>query len=139
MGFHWKDGKDQLLARSGDLPSKSVDRGVQQTRTGNPWTTFTMNLRETSILEGPLDLARFLVTSLTFMRTLKQIDMLVDDHKVLEVQKSFKERRPVTSRGLRDTSTAGMMKVTGVEATTIAMKAQVMEWLNGERIQRDCA
>lgn len=72
MAFHWKDGKDKLLARSGHLP-KAMDNA--SSLSGNPWTTFSMTLREPSLLEGPLELARFFVTSITFMRTVKKIEM----------------------------------------------------------------
>ena len=136
MGFYWKDGKDQLLARSGDIPPSSTF-SLPNTTSGNPWTTFTMNLREPTILEGPLDLARFFVTSLTFMRTMKNIDMLVDDVKVLQISKSVKGKDRVTNRGLRTTS-SGMMTVTGVDATGMVITAKVMQWLAGELQPLSC-
>ena len=132
MGFYWKDGKDQLMARSGDLPPTASSSTSTGTLTGNPWTTFTMTLREPTTLEAPLDLARFLITSLTFMRTIKKIDMLVDDVVVLEVEKSVSGKRRVTRKGLRTTSAAGMMSVTSVDATGIAISARVMAWLSGK-------
>ncbi len=91
-----------------------------------------MNLREATILEGPLDLARFLITSLTFMRTIKKIDMLVDDMKVLEVEKSVKGKQRVVKKGMKATSTGGMMTVTNVDATGMSITAKVMKWLSGE-------
>ncbi|TXT08933.1 hypothetical protein VHUM_02407 [Vanrija humicola] len=131
MGFYWKDGKDQLLARSGDLPpGSSASATADPTSTGNPWTTFTMALREPTPLEGPLDFARFLVTSLTFMRTIKRIDMVVDDIKVLEVRKDVKGRTAVSRPGLNTTSTNGMMRVAAVDATTMVITARVMKWLS---------
>ena len=131
MGFYWKDGKDQLLARSGDLPPNGATS--EPSTTGNPWTTFTMDLREPSVLEGPLDLARFFVTSLTFMRTMKKIDMLVDDVRVFRVSKQIKDRTKVVKKGLKTTSTNGMMSVTGVDATGMTITAEVMQWLAGEQ------
>jgi len=130
MGFYWKDGKDQLLARSGDLPPPNTM--PEPTSTGNPWTNFTMALREPTLLDGPLDLARFFITSLTFMRTMKKVDMLVDDVKVFEVNKRIKGQERVNKRGLRPTSANGMMTVTGVDATGMIMEAKVMQWLAGE-------
>jgi hypothetical protein len=132
MGFYWKDGKDQLLARSGDLPPSASSSTSPTTLTGNPWTSFTMSLREPTPLEGPLDLARFLITSLTFMRTIKKIDMIVDDIKVLEVEKSIRGSTSVAKKGFKQTSTAGMMSVVGVEATGMVITAKVMKWLSGE-------
>jgi hypothetical protein len=131
MGFYWKDGKDQLLARSGDLPPSSTPEAERST-SGNPWTTFTMALREPAPIEAPLDFARFLVTSITFMRTIKRIDMIVDDTKVLEVRKDIKGQSGVSRAGLNTTSSVGMMKVVGVDATSMVITARVMKWLSGE-------
>lgn len=135
MGFYWKDGKDQLLARSGDLPPNSATS--EPSATGNPWTTFTMDLREPAALEGPLDLARFFVTSLTFMRTMKKIDMLVDDVRVFRVSKQVKDKTRVVKRNLKTTSTNGMMNVTGVDATGMILTAEVMQWLSGGHLRRN--
>ena len=129
MGFYWKDGKDQLLARSGTLPP--TDSEPERSSTGNPWTSFTMDLREPSILEGPLDLARFFVTSLTFMRTMKKIDMLVDDVRVLRISKEVDKKTRVSKKGMRTSSTNGMMSITGVDATGMTITAEVMQWLAG--------
>ncbi|KAK4683793.1 hypothetical protein P7C73_g6435, partial [Tremellales sp. Uapishka_1] len=131
MGFYWKDGKDQLLARSGDLPPTSSSSIATPTLTGNPWTTFTMALRSPTPLEGPLDFARFLITSLTFMKTIRKIDMLVDGVTVLQVEKSITGKKRVGVKGLRDESGAGMMKVQGVEETGMRITAKVMNWLSG--------
>lgn len=91
-----------------------------------------MGLREPTVLDGPLDLARFLITSLTFMRTIRKIDMLVDDIKVLEVEKSIKGKQRVGKKGMKTTSSAGMMTVTSVDATGMSITAKVMQWLSGE-------
>jgi hypothetical protein len=133
MGFYWKDGKDQLMARSGDLPpSFKPTPSTPSTLSGHPLTSFTMNLRDPSVLEGPLDLARFLITSLTFMRTIRKVDMLVDDVPVLEVEKSVKGKEKVGKRGMRETSAGGMMRVKGVEETGMRISVKVMRWLSGE-------
>jgi len=132
MGFYWKDGKDQLLARSGDLPPDHVSANSERSTSGNPWTSFTMALREPAPIEAPLDFARFLVTSITFMRTIKRIDMIVDDTKVLEVRKDITGKSGVTRPGLNNTSTAAMMKVNAVNATSMLITARVMKWLSGK-------
>lgn len=133
MGFYWKDGKDQLMARSGDLPPSSLPSSSSiPTLSGNPLTSFTMNLRDPSPLEGPLELARFLITSLTFMRTMRKIDMLVDDIPVLEAEKRVKGKERVAKSGLRDTSLAGMMRVKAVEETGLRINVKLMRWLSGE-------
>nr|XP_019011143.1 uncharacterized protein I206_04455 [Kwoniella pini CBS 10737]OCF49924.1 hypothetical protein I206_04455 [Kwoniella pini CBS 10737] len=130
MGFYWKDGKDQLLARSGDLPASSSSSTGDSTLTGHPWTTFSMGLREPSLLEGPLDLARFFITSITFMRTVRKIDMLVDGIRILEVEKSVKGKGKVLKKGLRTSSINGMMTIHGVDATGMVITAKVMQWLS---------
>lgn len=91
-----------------------------------------MDLREPAPLEGPLDLARFFVTSLTFMRTMEKIDMIVDDVRVFRVTKQIKDNTRVAKRGLKTTSTNGMMSVTGVNATGMIITAEVMHWLSGK-------
>lgn len=136
MGFYWKDGKDQLLARTGDLPPSASTSIAGSSSTGHPWTSFTMSLREPTVLEGPLDLARFLITSLTFMRTMKKIDMLVDDIRVLEVEKSIKGKERVGKKGMKTTSSAGMMTVMGVDVTGMSITAKVMKWLSGKPTAR---
>ena len=91
-----------------------------------------MTVREPILLEGPLDLARFLITSLTFMRTVKKIDMLVDDTKVLEVSKDIKGKDRVGKKGLKQTSGGGMMTIIGgVDATGMLVTARVRHWLAG--------
>ncbi|WRT66409.1 uncharacterized protein IL334_003365 [Kwoniella shivajii] len=130
MGFYWKDGKDQLLARSGDLPPSASSSNSDPSLTGNSWTSFTMGLREPSLLEGPLDLAQFFITSITFMRAVRKIDMLVDGIKVLEVEKSVNGKNKVYKKGLKTTSANGMMTVMGVDATGMVINAKVMQWLS---------
>lgn len=138
MGFYWKDGKDQLMARSGDLPPSSKPSSSRSaTLSGNPWTSFTMNLRDPSVLEGPLDLARFLVTSLSFTRSIRQVDMVMDDIPVLEVTKSVQGKERVSVRGMVDTSTKGMMKVKSVDATGMVITAKVTQWLAGMLLTLD--
>jgi hypothetical protein len=59
MGFYWKNGGDQLYARSGTRPSRIAgDAGHEESMTGNGWTRFTLDLRNPVPIEGPLDLAR---------------------------------------------------------------------------------
>ena len=57
--------------------------------------------------------------------------MLVDDVRVLEVEKSIKGKQKVGNKGLKTTSSAGMMTVMGVDATGMFISAKVMKWLSG--------
>ncbi|KLT40935.1 hypothetical protein CC85DRAFT_286971 [Cutaneotrichosporon oleaginosum] len=130
MGFYWKDGKDQLVARSGDFPPEYKPSVSEPSHSGHPWTTFTMNLREPMPLEAPLEFARFLVTSLTFMRTIRHVDMVVDGTKVLEVRKDVKGQSVAPSMNLNTRSPSGMFNVYKVDATSMVITARVMKWLS---------
>jgi demethoxyubiquinone hydroxylase (CLK1/Coq7/Cat5 family) len=74
---------------------------------------------------------------MSFTRTIRKVDMLVDDFKVLEVSKSVNPKTAVGKKGLRDTSTNGMMKVVGVDKTGMVITARVMKWLSGESVILD--
>lgn len=81
MGFYWKDGKDQLFARRGSLP--------ESPEPPSPWTTFALPLRETGPFPGaPLDILRFLASSITFMSTLKDVELYLDGTRLGHI---FKE------------------------------------------------
>nr|ODN97578.1 hypothetical protein L204_02996 [Cryptococcus depauperatus CBS 7855] len=126
MAFYWKDGKDQLLARSGKIPEPS---SLEPSLTGHPWTTFTMTLREPSLLDSPLDLAKFFTTSITFMRTVKRIDMFVDGIRVFQVGKKVTEKERVGRPGMKSASTGGMMNIVRVDATGMEITVHIMKWL----------
>ncbi|BEI92591.1 uncharacterized protein CcaverHIS019_0502190 [Cutaneotrichosporon cavernicola] len=130
MGFYWKDGKDQLVARSGDFPPEYKPSVSEPSHSGHPWTTFTMNLREPMPLEGPLEFARFLVTSLTFMRTIRHVQMVVDGIKVLEVRKDVKGQSVAPHLNLNTRSPSGMFNLYKVDATSMVITARVMKWLS---------
>lgn len=90
-----------------------------------------MALREPSPLEGPLELARFFATSITFMRTVKKIEMLVDGISVLEVEKVVKRKERAEKGGLNTTASGGMMTVMNVDVTDMIITAKIMKWLEG--------
>lgn len=152
MGFYWKDGGDQLYARTGERKPES---GVKTTdedspsSTGNPWTSFTMDLRTPTPLDQPLDFARFLITSLTFMHTIRRIEMYVDEWEMLTIDKDVgglekvnvaqdkaKEPQsrgfwggPAVTRETGSTSPGGIMRVHNVDSTTVKISASVMRAL----------
>lgn len=90
-----------------------------------------MALREPSLLEGPLELARFFVTSITFMRTVKKIEMLVDGISVLEVEKVVKRKERAERGGLHTMAAGGIMTVMNVDVTDMVITAKIMKWLEG--------
>ncbi|KAG8964407.1 hypothetical protein FRC03_001808 [Tulasnella sp. 419] len=126
MGFYWKDNKDQLYARRGDLPSPP---GFAPS--GGPWTSFDMPLREASPLPGlPVDIARFLATSLTFMTNLRDVSMFVDDHRLAHIQKDVGIPKPLTMpRNLTAKSPQGTMEVKTVHSSDLHITAEVMRWV----------
>ncbi|KAG8684005.1 hypothetical protein FRC08_013955, partial [Ceratobasidium sp. 394] len=124
MGFYWRNGGDQLFARRGDLPlDTSPDSGE--------WTSFEMPLREAAPLPGlPVDIARFLATSLTFMTHLRSVSMYFDGRCLAKVEKEVGVPRKVTiPRGLKGATPGGMMNATGVTSTSLHMKATILRWV----------
>ncbi|CAE6441272.1 unnamed protein product [Rhizoctonia solani] len=122
MGFYWRNGGDQLFARRGDLPADSKD---------SEWTSFEMPLREAAPLPGlPVDMARFLATSLTFMTHLRSVSMYFDGKCLAKVEKEVgSPRKLAIPRGLKLTSPGGMMNATGMSSTSLYMKATVLRWV----------
>ncbi|KAF8752076.1 hypothetical protein RHS01_07718 [Rhizoctonia solani] len=103
MGFYWRNGGDQLFARRGDLPAES---------TNSEWTSFEMPLRESAPLPGlPVDIARFLATSLTFMTHLRSVSMFFDGRCLVKVEKEVGSPEA------------------GMSSTSLYMKATVLRWV----------
>jgi len=103
MGFYFKDGTDQLFVRRGNTPINTQ------------WTEFNLLLREPSPMPDACDLTRFLVTSLTFMRTLSEVSIWLDDVRLSVVNRTTdREENLGLPRGLRPKSSSGMMTVTKV-------------------------
>ncbi|CAE6464621.1 unnamed protein product [Rhizoctonia solani] len=122
MGFYWRNGGDQLFARRGDLPADSKN---------SEWTSFEMPLREPAPLPGlPVDIARFLATSLTFMTHLRSVSLFFDGKCLAKVEKEVgSPRRLAIPRGLKLTSPGGMMNATGMTSTSLYMKSTVLRWV----------
>ena len=152
MGFYWKDGGDQLYARTGERkPAESTTTTDEDSpsSSGNPWTSFTMDLRTPTPLDQPLDFARFLITSLTFMHTIRRIEMYVDEWEMLTIDKDVgvlekinvaqeKAKEPqsrgfwggsAVPRDMGSTSPGGIMRVHNINSTTVKISASVMRAL----------
>ncbi|KAJ3518121.1 hypothetical protein NLJ89_g72 [Agrocybe chaxingu] len=120
MGFHWKDGKDQLYARRGQLPNEQHDTK----------TSFTMALREPTPIPVPFDFTRFLASSLTFMRYLSAVSVFYDDKQLVKLSKAAGVPRPLSIPvGLNNRSPTGIMTVDGIQSTPLRIQAEVMKWI----------
>ncbi|KAG6335719.1 hypothetical protein ID866_3377 [Astraeus odoratus] len=119
MQFYWKDNKDQLHVRRGDLPSKG---------NSDPWTTFEMTLREASPIPSPFDLMRFLASSITFMVHLKDVRVYFDEFRIGHLTKASGAEGTVDiPKGLKRSSGLNIMHVQTVQSHHIRIDAEVMQ------------
>ncbi|KAF9529296.1 hypothetical protein CPB83DRAFT_906254 [Crepidotus variabilis] len=124
MGFYWKDKKDQLYARRGQLPESSTDDPSRA------WTSFTMALREPAPMPVAFDFTRFLASSITFMRHLAEITVYFDDKRLAKLTKNTGlPKQLAIPKNFKNRSPGGMMTVNGVETTPISIQAEVMKWI----------
>ncbi|KAF8160987.1 hypothetical protein B0H34DRAFT_699011 [Crassisporium funariophilum] len=124
MGFYWKDKKDQLFARRGQLPD---DDKYQATKS---WTSFEMKLREPAPIPVAFDFTRFLVSSLTFMRHLCEVSVYFDDKQLVRLTKSTGIPRDLgVPKNLNNRSPSGTMIVDNIQSTPLCIQAQVMKWV----------
>jgi len=112
MGFYWKDKKDQLFARRGDLPA------AEENDTYRQWTTFQMALREAAPMPTAFDFIRFLTSSITFMAHLQNVTVWFDGHQIAKLVKDIGVPKdlPIPT-GLKRTSDLSMMTMIGVKTT----------------------
>ncbi|EGO00977.1 hypothetical protein SERLA73DRAFT_87350 [Serpula lacrymans var. lacrymans S7.3] len=119
MRFYWKDNKDQLRVKRGDLPSEGGP---------DPWTSFEMTLREAAPIPKAFDFTRFLASSITFMAHLSDISVYFDDQRLTRLTKSTGIPKDLgLLKGLKNTSGLGIMNVKGINSTQMRIKAEVME------------
>ncbi|CAL1709408.1 unnamed protein product [Somion occarium] len=118
MGFYWKDKKDQLYARRGTIPEASEP---------DPWTSFTMPLREPVPMPTPFDFVRFLTSSITFVAHLTQVSVLLDGKLLAKIRRERGVPRTLNMKPtLKPDSSKRTMRVAGVEVTPLHIKAEVM-------------
>ncbi|KAI0083802.1 hypothetical protein BDY19DRAFT_975723 [Irpex rosettiformis] len=123
MGFYWKDKKDQLFARRGNIPA-SEDQGEDR------WTTFTMPLRKPETLPIPFDFIRFLTSSITFMAHLSEVSVFLDGKRLARLRKSRGLPKSIGLRkGLKAETAKGMMRVTDVNVMPLIIRAEIMQWV----------
>ncbi|KZT61430.1 hypothetical protein CALCODRAFT_9895 [Calocera cornea HHB12733] len=127
MGFYWRDGGDQLFVRRGTLP----DPEPPAVPGGNPWTSFEMTLREPGPLPAPpIEIARFLATSLTFMKCLRDVSVYWNEKRLIRIVKELDDPRTLALPSqLSGASPGKMMTVRGIDQTAFRMKATIMRWV----------
>jgi hypothetical protein len=82
----------------------------------DPWTIFQMKLREPGPIPPALDLTRFLVSSITFMKHLSEVSVYFDDKRLVRLSKVCGASKEVPMlKGLKCTSPEGMMNVKSIE------------------------
>ena len=84
----------------------------------SPWTTFNLPLKESGPLPGaPIDLLRFIASSLTFMSSLKNVELCLDDVRLGHITKDIRSSQrvgvPTTLEGSQQQSLTHMSSVTG--------------------------
>ncbi|THH29159.1 hypothetical protein EUX98_g5023 [Antrodiella citrinella] len=119
MGFYWKDKKDQLFARRGAIP-RAQDKL-------DPWTTFTMPLRDPAACPTPFDFVRFITSSITFVAHLSDVSVWFDGHRLARITRERGAPNVVGLRsGLKTDSSKGTMRAAAVEQIPLSIKAEVM-------------
>ncbi|KIL68939.1 hypothetical protein M378DRAFT_21839 [Amanita muscaria Koide BX008] len=120
MGFYWKDNKDQLFARRGNLPSE----------TSSHWTAFELILREPSPMPPAFDLTRFLSSSIVFMTRLSEVSIYFNNKRLTKLTKATGIPKSLgTPAGLQTISPRRLMEVKGVGLVSIQITAEVMQWV----------
>ncbi|KAH7102661.1 hypothetical protein BKA62DRAFT_97201 [Auriculariales sp. MPI-PUGE-AT-0066] len=121
MLFYFKDGADDL----------QVKRGPRTAPSGQRWTTFQMELRQPSPMPNPLDVARFVATSLSFMRKLSKVTIWFDDVSLCIVSKETTgEHSLKLPRSLKTKSSSGFMNVDGLAVRELKITASVVAALS---------
>jgi hypothetical protein len=84
----------------------------------DPWTTFTMPLRDPGAIPPAFDLTRFLASSLTFMSHLADVSVYLDSRRLTRLTKTAGPGTALpVPRGLSGRSALGLMSVTGIQST----------------------
>ncbi|RKO86939.1 hypothetical protein BDK51DRAFT_35149 [Blyttiomyces helicus] len=79
-------GGDMLYTKRGKNPDESQSE----------WTSFFLNLREPIDIPGSSEFGRFIATSLGFTATLRRVEVLVNNERILSLHKKAAEPRPLS-------------------------------------------
>lgn len=83
MGFYWK--QDMLYTKRGHIPDAQVSE----------WTTFFLNARDPIPLPSRPLFAKFIATSMTFSTNLREIEVFVDEERVIYFNRKSAVPRPI--------------------------------------------
>lgn len=114
----------KLYVRRGKLPDISPQDAM--------WTTFEMDLREPSpMLTKPLDLAKFVATSITFMTHIRQISVFVDQHRLFSVTKASGLSESLRWPGkLKNESPLRYMRMASVSSQRVLSTLLIMHFID---------
>ncbi|KIY74271.1 hypothetical protein CYLTODRAFT_416120 [Cylindrobasidium torrendii FP15055 ss-10] len=126
MGFYFKDNNDQLFARRGALPESE-----------GQWTSVDLKLKDVNYSRDALrghglhDLARFLSSSITFMRTMSQVSVFVDGRRLIRIQKASPEppMKVTIPKHITRTTPQGVMTIKSVEQSSLLINAEIAKWV----------
>ncbi|RDB24786.1 hypothetical protein Hypma_008085 [Hypsizygus marmoreus] len=128
MGFYWKDKKDQLFARRGQLPEDAAS---------STWTAFEMELREDAPIPVAFDFTRFLASSITFMTYLSEVSLFFDDKCLARLSKTAGIAKGLEiPTMLQSSSSSGIMTVKDIKCTPLHIRADVMQWVYSSGSQK---
>jgi hypothetical protein len=115
MAFYWKG--NSLFTRKLQLPPEEA----------NPATSFVLDYRNTTTpMPNLLSISQFLATSLTFV-ALENIELWVDDWKIISLQKKAAPSVPVPiARDVETRTKEGLMQVKSMYRESVQMDATFM-------------
>jgi hypothetical protein len=115
MAFYWKG--NSLFTRKLQLPPEEA----------NPATSFVLDYRNTTTpMPNLLSISQFLATSLTFV-ALQNIELWVDDWKIISLQKKAASSVPVPiARDVETKTKEGLMQVRSMDRESVQMDAAFM-------------
>ena len=86
--------------------------------TSRGWTTFSMSLREPAPIPVAFDFTRFLASSITFMRQLREISVYFDDKRLVRLTKSTSVPRDLgIPNGLNNRTPSRNMTIENIQST----------------------
>jgi hypothetical protein len=113
MAFYWR--KDQLYAKRGPIPEEKQSKG---------WTTFLLDLRVPMDMLDMDEFGSFIARALGFTVKLCDVTVYLDHHRLLSINKTVLESRPMTiPNAICTTSPLKIFTLKSVELQGVQMDA----------------